>query len=58
MDKLRFWMTPVALCFAWMVVAAFLLVSLARASSQPVATFSGPEVVIEVTAPASVLAER
>lgn len=58
MDKLRFWMAPVALCVAWMAVAAYMLFRLVVAANQPVATWYAPEMEIEVPAQSAALAER
>ena len=58
MGKLRFWFAPVALCGAWMAVAAFVLFRLSSLASQPVATFYAPEVVIEVREPTRAFANQ
>ncbi len=58
MERLRTWMAPIALCIAWMIAAAFVLVRLAQASDRPVATIAGPEVVIVVGEKPAALARR
>lgn len=57
MEKLRYWMAPVALAVAWTVTAAYVLARTSQAANQPVATFVAPEVTIEVEPPAAVLAQ-
>lgn len=58
MEKLRYWMAPVALAAAWTVTAAYVLSSAARASNQPVATFTAPEMTIAMGQPNTALAQR